>query len=389
LIEMPTSVTPLQQLDPLEIHSGVAFGEWRGPCRPTIVDVEERPRDVLDQLLVEALSSPPCHVMFSGGRDSSVILALAVDAARRHGLPLPIPITTRFAAFPGAWENDWQERTVRHLELSDWRILEVTTEYDTLGPIATDTIRRFGVYWPSSAHNIRHTAQAAGGGTLLTGGGGDELFTPWPMRRVPVRQLLRRRPRRRIPRLILTHQLPAMQRRRRLLSGMRGTIASGWLREPARAELQARYDALQIPLESWKESLRWTMATRYQQLVRAALDTFTAADGVRLIEPFYDPRVVMAVAEHGPHEGYRSRGAALEALFADLLPRDVLYRSTKAVFNDVIFGPKAREFASGWDGTGLDDTLVDPDVLRAEWAKPSPNVRSISCLHQAWHAANC
>jgi asparagine synthetase B (glutamine-hydrolysing) len=388
VIEVPASLTPLQQLDPLEIHSGIAFGPWRGPDRPEPPDERRHPRVVLEELLVDALSQPPCHVLFSGGRDSSVILALAADAARRHGLPEPIPITTRFAAFPGSWEGEWQERTIRHLGLDEWRLQDVTTEFDTLGPIATDTIRRYGVYWPSSTHNIRHSARFAGGGTLLTGGGGDELFTPWPLRKVPARQLVRRRPRRVVPRDLLIHQLPARMRRRRLLSRLRGLVLAPWLREPAQRELQARWDAVDIPLSSWKDALSYSLTTRYQELVRSAMETFAAVEGVRLVEPFYDARTVMSVANYGPPEGFRSRGRALEALFADLLPREVLYRSTKAAFNDVVFGPCAREFASTWDGTGLDDAIVDPSWLQAEWAKPRPDVRTLSCLHQAWYVAN-
>jgi asparagine synthase (glutamine-hydrolysing) len=57
------------------------------------------------------------------------------------------------------------------------------------------------------------------------------------------------------------------------------------------------------------------------------------------------------------------------------------------VLTDVAWGPGARSFADSWDGRGLDDTLVDPDRVREEWAKPRPNARSLSCLHQAWLVA--
>jgi asparagine synthetase B (glutamine-hydrolysing) len=377
----------LQQLDPLEISSGIAFGPWRGPDVPELPEVHEDPRQVLERMLVDALSDGPCHVLFSGGRDSSVILALAAATARKHGLPDPIPLTSRFPAHPGSWENDWQERTIRHLGLTEWTIDEVTTEFDTLGPLAADTIRRFGVYWPSSTHNIRHHARVAGGGTLLTGGGGDELFTPWPLRRVPARLLVRARPRRRVPRLLLTHQLPASARRRLLTRRLSGIVGVDWLRPDAQAELQARWDAIDRSAATWKESLRAGLTSRYHQLVRAAMDAFAAVEGVRLVEPFYHPEVVMAVAHGAPAEGYQGRGMALEGLFSDLLPRDVLFRSTKARFNDVIFGPSARAFAASWNGAGLDERVVDIGRLRAEWAKPEPNVRSISCLHQAWYAS--
>ncbi len=128
-------------------------------------------------------------------------------------------------------------------------------------------------------------------------------------------------------------------------------------------------------------------ASRYRELVGTAMDAFARVEGVRLIEPFADARMVAAVANHGPIEGYHSRGRALEALFSDLLPREVLYRSTKAKFNDAIFGPAARRFSRAWDGTGVDERLVDPQALRAEWDKARPNIRSVACLHLAWLAA--
>ncbi len=75
----------------------------------------------------------------------------------------------------------------------------------------------------------------------------------------------------------------------------------------------------------------------------------------------------------------------MEALFADLLPREVLYRSTKAHFTGLSWGPRARGFAVSWDGSGVDHRLVDPDKLRAEWAKERPHPMSVPCLHQAWY----
>src|SRR5579884_3063930 len=56
----------------------------------------------LESVLVAALSRPPCAVSFSGGRDSSAVLALATDAARRHGLELPVPVTMRFPSVTAA-----------------------------------------------------------------------------------------------------------------------------------------------------------------------------------------------------------------------------------------------------------------------------------------------
>ena len=43
-------------------------------------------RGALEAAVLPALQRPPCLVSFSGGRDSSAVLAVAADVARRHGL---------------------------------------------------------------------------------------------------------------------------------------------------------------------------------------------------------------------------------------------------------------------------------------------------------------
>jgi hypothetical protein len=47
-------------------------------------------RGVLEELISPALERPPCVIGFSGGRDSSSLLALATHLARREGLPMPV-----------------------------------------------------------------------------------------------------------------------------------------------------------------------------------------------------------------------------------------------------------------------------------------------------------
>ena len=121
---------------------------------------------------------------------------LATRAARRHGLPLPIPATYRFPGVPDVDENAWQDTVVRHLGLEDWVRFDVTDELDLVGPVAAPLLRRFG---PSVATQqpFRRAARAARtGGTFVTGVGGDELLEPSAQR--AARALLaRRRPRRR------------------------------------------------------------------------------------------------------------------------------------------------------------------------------------------------
>src|SRR5687768_13200402 len=86
----------LPPLEPLEVHSGMVFGLRRTPPPPPDATTKATAvRDVLEELLVPALSRTPCLVAFSGGRDSSAMLAMAVHVARRHGLEHPVPITFR------------------------------------------------------------------------------------------------------------------------------------------------------------------------------------------------------------------------------------------------------------------------------------------------------
>src|SRR4051794_37184324 len=113
----PCAPMSFPAFEPLELHSGFVTGRRRSSDSPAApLDGSERdPREVFDARLLEALNHPPCHVLFSGGKDSSVVLAGALALARRHGLPLPIAFTTRYAAHPRTREDEWQERVIRHL----------------------------------------------------------------------------------------------------------------------------------------------------------------------------------------------------------------------------------------------------------------------------------
>ena len=79
-------------------------------------------------------------VSFSGGCDSSLVLAAAVDSARRHGLPAPVPLTVRVRGDVASDEREWQELVVRHLGLSEWIRLEVSEELDCVGDLAQSVL---------------------------------------------------------------------------------------------------------------------------------------------------------------------------------------------------------------------------------------------------------
>ena len=143
----------------LEIVTGMPFGSC--PVEPPAGPVPS-PRAALASLLRPALANPPCVIAFSGGRDSSALLAVAVDLARREQWPLPIPVTLRFSS-AATEETAWQEVVLRHLGLDDWIRLQIGEELDLLGPLATRGLRRHGLLYPANAHVVVPMAEHAVG----------------------------------------------------------------------------------------------------------------------------------------------------------------------------------------------------------------------------------
>jgi hypothetical protein len=158
------------------------FGE--DPEAAGIPDLKEAraPLAALEQSVLPALERAPCLVSFSGGRDSSCVLAVAARAARREGLPAPIPVTLRVRDAPMADESAWQEQVVRHLGLRDWELREAGEELERLGPLSVSVLERHGVLYPPNPFLQIPLLEAARGGCLLSGLGGDELFASWRWR---------------------------------------------------------------------------------------------------------------------------------------------------------------------------------------------------------------
>ena len=110
------------------------------------------------------------------------------------------------------------------------------------------------------------------------------------------------------------------------------------------------------------------------------------AGGHRVEAPLLDPGFVGAFARAGGAGGWGGRTATMDALARDLLPAEVVGRTSKAYFNRVFFGEESRAFAAKWSGRGLDETLVDPEVLRREWLSEIPDFRTSMLLQSAWLA---
>jgi hypothetical protein len=223
-------------LTAVELATGIVIGDGADPGPLPAVPAGETPLEALERACLPALRRGRCCVSFSGGRDSSIVLAAATRVARREGLPLPLPVTNRFPHAGPTDESDWQELVVRHLGLDDWLRIDHTDALDIVGPVARQVLARHGLLWPFNAHFHVPLLEAAEGGTLLTGIGGDELFGSSRWARAASVLLLRESPR---PRDLMRIALLASPRplRRATLARRFPEDLFPWLTAPARREL--------------------------------------------------------------------------------------------------------------------------------------------------------
>lgn len=359
-----------------------SVAEARLAPKPHGLEPPGDPRSVLRETLRPALERTPCLVSFSGGRDSSVVLAAATEAARIYALPEPIPITMRYPEQPRTWEADWQELTVEHLGLQQWEVVEIRDELDALGSIAKDALGRHGLYWPPNAHAMVPMLERAQGGSLVTGNGGDEIFSEWTLRRLWLIRRAKLLPAPSDLKYVAASYLP--RKIRTALWRRRGSLYLPWLTEAGGRQLQHAWAERGAEFHSsWGEALNGLTRSRYLELASSIFEALAQERDVRLEQPFLDPRMISAVAWAFPREGPVSRSDALARYFSDLLPQEVLTRSTKASFTEILWGPAARAFAKAWDSDGLDPTLVDLRALRAEWALQRPDFRAVTPLQAA------
>jgi asparagine synthetase B (glutamine-hydrolysing) len=348
-------------------------------------------REALEHAVMAGLQRPPCAVSFSGGRDSSAVLAIATHVARREGLPLPIPVTLRFPLCVEADETVWQESVISHLGLDDWRRLEFTDEIDILGPYAQRVLRHHGPLWPFNSHFHAPIADEVSGGSVLTGFGGDELLTSWPKRRVAMIVARQTRPHARDIGSVAASLAPSAIRRRVLARASARVEPLPWLQPRSRSDLvRARARAAAMEPIRWDESVRrhW-WRSRYRSVACDSLSRVIAdAGGATAFHPLCDKEFLIAIAAERSQLGFRNRTVAMESLFGDLLPPSLLSRTSKGLFNTAAWQRHARDFVAQWDGSGVDESIIDIDALRAVWSDERPDPRSFSLLHGAWLAQN-
>jgi asparagine synthase (glutamine-hydrolysing) len=371
-------------LTDLEIACGLVFGVERSMIR--LPAASDSPVAALEQAILPALRRPPCLVSFSGGRDSSAVLAVATRLARREPLPAPIPATNRFPSVETSDESEWQERVVAHLGLADWIRLEFEDELDCVGPYATRALRRHGLLWPFNAHFHAPLLERARGGSLLTGVGGDEMFSPSSWLRATRVLSGRVLP---VPRDLLRVGFALAPRRVRRPVVRRRAPESmfAWLHEGVRRHVLDLWadEAASEPL-LWRRRCAWWLHLRYIRLGNDSLRRLAADDDVRIAHPLASHEFAGAMAAIPLRARFGGRSAAMLALFGDVLPDDVLRRQSKASFDRAFWSTHSRSLVARWNGEAVDRSLVDLEALRALWSGSDPDPRSFTQLQAVWLA---
>ena len=322
-----------------------------------------------------------CCVAFSGGRDSSLVLAVAMRAALRHGCPQPTPVTLRFTRERDTEEERWQTLVLDHLGLENQVVIDLSAELDVVGPVAQAELLRRGPLFPPNSHALAPLGRHAAGGSLLVGLGGDELLGGYRWRALND-LLARRRP-------------PELRDVTRLaLAGLPGPIRARWrprwdrLGPPTWLTPEGASAYTKVRRSEGDEPIRFDHAVR--QVLRARSLRVSAAGlqhlvpGVPVEAPLLDSRFVAALASAGGARGWGGRSAVMRAIAEGVLPDELLNRGDKARFNAVFLGEASRRFAREWSGGGFDPSLVDSEALRSEWLDQNPDFRAGLPLQIAW-----
>ena len=370
------------QPTPLEVAGGIPLGFATGAPDLSDVPAGAEPLAALETAVREGLARPPSVVTFSGGRDSSAVLAVATRIARAEGLDPPIAVTLRFRGAPGARELAWQERVAAHVGLEDWVRLDVGEEIDYVGPVAQRLLLRHGVVHPAVTPLFWLPLERARGGSLLTGFGGDAIAGGWLPAHSAEALAGHVRPRPSDLAALAYAIAPAPVRR----AVMRGRLTRPpWLRpDAARTFRRLRVEELASRPVRWDRFLAWETRLRRSRALEWALSKIAADVDAVVVHPFHDRRFVAALARAGGARGLGDRTAVMRVLFARDLPDDVLARPDKANFALAYFRGHTRAFARRWDGRGLDPELVDAETIRAAWLQKLVDGRSALALQAAW-----
>ena len=368
-------------LTELEVASGMVVGQGSG--RPLIPDHSADPVGVLRNQAREWLADTPCVVAFSGGRDSSALLAVLIDVARRDGLVEPIALTARWDDDAASDESAWQERVIAALGVRNWEIVRPGTDLDLLGTEATTALEQLGLMWPAPAYAFRPMMRQASGGVFLSGEGGDEAFGLWPYGRLWSTVRHRSLPKESDLRTLALGCLPRPLRRKRWMRNL--PPYQRWLRDDALAEIAERLadDQADDPLR-WDSYQSVSRRRRSMDLTLQTLQSLCALEGASYVAPFLNEGFLASLAAWGGKLGRGNRTEVMTELFSSVLPSRVLERISKASFGGVFWGPESRRFARDWSGSGVSTDLIDATALSNAWLAPVPVYGSALPLQAAW-----
>lgn len=362
-----------------DVVAGMPYGMLRpAPPLPRVDADRVDARTALEAAVLRALQRPPCVVSFSGGRDSSAVLALGVMVARTTGLPLPVPVTLRYPSAPDTEESLWQDHLVRHLGLMDWVRVDLGDDHGFVGSVARRVLSRHGLLWPPNTHLHEPIVARASGGTLMTGVDGDGLFGSWRWRRtvrsaLPPMAYVVRRVAGAAPsttrRFVMSHAFPPPR----------------WLRRDA-VRAYGRYRSQTWEPEPWRwdDRVHWWWRLRYVHALRSSLDALAADHDVVVVNPLIDPGFVTALAREGGGAGLGDRTAIMRRLFSDVLPDATVRRSTKAHFDEVFWNRETRDYAERAGRSLPFADVVDERRIVEEWRSPIPHFMSAPLLQATW-----
>ncbi|SCG34061.1 asparagine synthase-related protein [Micromonospora humi] len=350
-----------------DVAYGIALGLDPPRTVPARLGPVPTPLAALERAVLPALRRPPCLVSFSGGLDSSLVLAVAARVARREGLPDPVPVTWRFTEAPRAYETPWQAKIIAELDLGrQWQILQAGDDLDLVGPVARRLLTRYGQLYPADRHLHLPIVELARSGALLTGLGGEQVLAGWRRRPGSLRTRLGR-----------------------LSAGSRRAAPDlfPWLRPEARRQAWRTYRAEQRA-EPHRLAGRVAWHLRRRDLTMAALSlAAVAADhDVLAVSPLMSDGFAAALATHHGRTRSPSRPELLDAIADAALPPVIAARRTRAALDEVFFREATRELVRGWDGSGVDGSLVDVAALRREWSAWPINAGTAALVQQVWLA---
>ncbi|PZF87082.1 asparagine synthase-related protein [Micromonospora endophytica] len=357
-----------------DIATGLITGiHARSAPTPTTPDRPD-PLTALERAVLPALQRQPCAVSFSGGLDSSLVLAVAARVARRVGLPDPVPVTWRFTDAPGAEESTRQDQVIRALGLrSQWQILRAHDDLDLVGPIATRLLHRHGVLYPANLHLHLPILDLAAEGSLLTGFGGDQVLSGW-------RPPLPRRLRSGVARF---RRAVGMARRQQVSTTL------NWLQPPVARHLRRELHALRRS-EPFRlgDRIDWHLRRREVRISRDAFAAVAADHRVALTQPLLDAGFLQALTAHCGHRRNATRFDLLAEIARDALPTVVTAPRGKARFNEVFLREPTMRFIRQWPGTDVDPDIIDVPALRSLWSRGAVVPRQSLLIQQLWLAAN-